>query len=159
MCATEAQFHQRLFLFYEFTIMRPLFQMWTSAMFKAPVSTTAITWLVPSCASVTGATNWHKTWFPVKVTTQFLKHAFVPGSCGTTLMCNMLCLSLFHIPPPDIDECSFSSYMCQYKCVNSPGSYSCECPEGYQLQGNRLCQGTAVLLFSSPFSCLQSLLL
>lgn len=46
----------------------------------------------------------------------------------------------------DIDECSFSSYMCQYQCVNTPGSYSCECPEGYQLQGNRLCQGTAPIL-------------
>lgn len=35
--------------------------------------------------------------------------------------------------------------MCQYQCINSPGSYSCECPEGYQLQGNRLCQGIASL--------------
>ena len=48
----------------------------------------------------------------------------------------------------DIDECSFSSYMCQYQCINSPGSYSCECPDGYQLQGNRLCQGTALLPFA-----------
>lgn len=61
-------------------------------------------------------------------------------------------LSLFvHIFCTDIDECSFSSYMCQYQCINSPGSYSCECPEGYQLQGNRLCQGTAVLLLPLPF--------
>lgn len=53
----------------------------------------------------------------------------------------------------DIDECSFSSYMCQYQCINSPGSYSCECPDGYQLQGNRLCQGTTLLLFTfhQPF--------
>lgn len=56
-----------------------------------------------------------------------------------------------HIVCTDIDECSFSSYMCQYQCINSPGSYSCECPEGYQLQGNRLCQGTAVLLSPLPF--------
>lgn len=59
-----------------------------------------------------------------------------------------------HIFCADIDECSFSSYMCQYQCINNPGSYSCECPEGYQLQGNRLCQGTAVLLFPLPFPLL-----
>lgn len=60
------------------------------------------------------------------------------------LISMFVCLCIFCT---DIDECSFSSYMCQYQCINSPGSYSCECPEGYQLQGNRLCQGTAVLLF------------
>lgn len=53
-----------------------------------------------------------------------------------------------HIFCTDIDECSFSSYMCQYQCINSLGSYSCECPEGYQLQGNRLCQGTSVIFLS-----------
>lgn len=51
------------------------------------------------------------------------------------------CLCIFCT---DIDECSFSSYMCQYQCINTPGSYFCECPEGYQLQGNRLCQGIPV---------------
>lgn len=47
----------------------------------------------------------------------------------------------------DIDECSFPGYTCQYQCVNTPGSYYCECPEGYLLQGNRLCQGTVPILF------------
>ncbi|CAG14115.1 unnamed protein product, partial [Tetraodon nigroviridis] len=42
---------------------------------------------------------------------------------------------------PDIDECSYSSYLCQHRCVNEPGKFSCVCPEGYQLQGTRLCQG------------------
>lgn len=41
----------------------------------------------------------------------------------------------------DIDECSYSSYLCQFQCVNEPGKFSCMCPEGYQLQGSRLCQG------------------
>ncbi|CAB1344754.1 unnamed protein product [Coregonus sp. 'balchen'] len=40
----------------------------------------------------------------------------------------------------DIDECAFSSYMCQWQCVNQPGGYVCACPEGYQLQDNRMCQ-------------------
>lgn len=40
----------------------------------------------------------------------------------------------------DMDECVMSSYVCQWQCVNQPGSYSCICPEGYQLQGARMCQ-------------------
>lgn len=42
----------------------------------------------------------------------------------------------------DIDECSYSSYLCQYRCVNEPGRFSCHCPQGYQLLATRLCQGT-----------------
>lgn len=44
--------------------------------------------------------------------------------------------------PSDIDECSYSSYLCQYRCVNEPGRFSCHCPQGYQLLATRLCQGT-----------------
>ncbi|EDM12496.1 EGF-containing fibulin-like extracellular matrix protein 2, isoform CRA_a [Rattus norvegicus] len=40
----------------------------------------------------------------------------------------------------DIDECSYSSYLCQYRCVNEPGRFSCHCPQGYQLLATRLCQ-------------------
>ncbi|KAI3352708.1 hypothetical protein L3Q82_020177 [Scortum barcoo] len=40
----------------------------------------------------------------------------------------------------DVDECVLSSYMCQWQCINQPGSYSCICPEGYELQGTRVCQ-------------------
>lgn len=42
--------------------------------------------------------------------------------------------------PSDIDECSYSSYLCQYRCVNEPGRFSCHCPQGYQLLATRLCQ-------------------
>lgn len=42
----------------------------------------------------------------------------------------------------DIDECSYSSYLCQYQCVNEHGKFSCVCPDGYQLLGTRLCQGS-----------------
>ncbi|XP_038570652.1 EGF-containing fibulin-like extracellular matrix protein 1 [Micropterus salmoides] len=40
----------------------------------------------------------------------------------------------------DLDECLQSSYICQWRCVNQPGSYSCVCPEGYQVQGTHMCQ-------------------
>lgn len=50
----------------------------------------------------------------------------------------------------DIDECSYSSYLCQYQCVNEPGKFSCVCPEGYQLQGTRLCQGKYTRLHFLP---------
>lgn len=128
---------------------------------KAPVITTATTWLAPSFASVTKATSWLKTRSPAKVHT----HAHYVHKCNhphantfpvvnahwlQSLTCSTHCLLLcVHVFCADIDECGLSSYMCQYQCVNNPGSYSCECPQGYQLQANRLCQGMAVHPFPS----------
>lgn len=41
----------------------------------------------------------------------------------------------------DMDECSFSEFLCQHECVNGPGSYYCICPSGYNLlDDNRSCQ-------------------
>lgn len=66
----------------------------------------------------------------------------LPSSCSTLLpTAGKTCLYV----PSDIDECSFSSYLCQFQCVNEPGKFSCVCPEGYQLQGTRTCQGNAGL--------------
>lgn len=45
----------------------------------------------------------------------------------------------------DMDECSFSEFLCQHECVNQPGSYFCSCPPGYVLlEDNRSCQGKTV---------------
>ncbi|TRY94562.1 hypothetical protein DNTS_024379 [Danionella cerebrum] len=41
---------------------------------------------------------------------------------------------------PYINECEISNYICQSTCVNEPGGFHCECPDGYQLQGQRMCQ-------------------
>ena len=43
----------------------------------------------------------------------------------------------------DIDECESSGHGCQQVCVNTPGSYHCECEIGYLLTGDGLtCEGT-----------------
>ncbi len=62
----------------------------------------------------------------------------------TTVMSNILSFCEFHSHScfPDINECEFSNYICQFQCVNQPGGYQCVCPDGYQLQGTRMCQGT-----------------
>ena len=43
--------------------------------------------------------------------------------------------------PTDIDECSILS-LCDQLCVNTIGSFHCDCAEGYQLFATFFCQGT-----------------
>ena len=42
----------------------------------------------------------------------------------------------------DIDECTTGTHNCtqNQQCVNSPGSFVCECISGYELL-NELCEG------------------
>lgn len=57
----------------------------------------------------------------------------------------MIINSRCNLSPPDMDECSFSEFLCQHECVNQPGTYFCSCPPGYiLLDDNRSCQGKAV---------------
>lgn len=41
----------------------------------------------------------------------------------------------------DLDECSMITNLCQYHCVNTPGSYKCICPAGFSLERGRQCLG------------------
>lgn len=42
----------------------------------------------------------------------------------------------------DIDECSDGSHDCEQMCINTPGSFTCSCDEGYEaLKNGRSCVG------------------
>ena len=47
----------------------------------------------------------------------------------------MLNTTMFNI---DVNECAFENGGCQHDCVNTGGSYSCMCYEGYVLQNDRV---------------------
>ena len=51
----------------------------------------------------------------------------------------------------DIDECSRSQNRCPHKCVNTPGSFRCECPKGYYIpeRDPYKCLGESPLTLSS----------
>ncbi|XP_066302866.1 von Willebrand factor D and EGF domain-containing protein-like [Branchiostoma lanceolatum] len=43
----------------------------------------------------------------------------------------------------DIDECLVTNHGCENDCENTPGSYTCSCPEGFELKDDRrTCQDT-----------------
>ena len=46
--------------------------------------------------------------------------------------------STFH---SDINECAVNNGGCQHSCVNTDGSFSCECLPGYSLVNNTNCSG------------------
>lgn len=39
------------------------------------------------------------------------------------------------------DECKENNGGCSQRCVDTPGSYYCECQPGYRLMDNRTCDG------------------
>lgn len=41
----------------------------------------------------------------------------------------------------DINECDSFNGGCEYTCENTPGSYICSCPLGYNLRPNGGCEG------------------
>uniref|UniRef100_A0A7E4UTJ4 Hemicentin-1 n=1 Tax=Panagrellus redivivus TaxID=6233 RepID=A0A7E4UTJ4_PANRE len=53
----------------------------------------------------------------------------------------------------DIGECEFDA-PCEYKCTNLPGSYECECPDGYIVGPTGLCEDIDECKFDDV--CLES---
>ena len=46
--------------------------------------------------------------------------------------------------PADINECLDNNGGCAHNCINTPGSYNCECNRGYELLPDEYgCQGKA----------------
>ena len=64
--------------------------------------------------------------------------------CSTvaTNVCSFLCAICIHVSVsfPDINECT-SIMPCSHICHNVPGSFVCECREGYDLVGSVDCEG------------------
>ena len=47
---------------------------------------------------------------------------------------------------PDIDECAEGSDRCHQKCINTVGSYDCQCLLGYKENADGYsCQGRAIV--------------
>ena len=43
----------------------------------------------------------------------------------------------------DIDECVLDQDICQHTCINTVGSYYCDCEKGYELRDDmKTCKGT-----------------
>ncbi|KAB0377651.1 hypothetical protein FD755_012095 [Muntiacus reevesi] len=70
-------------------------------------------------------------------------------------------------PRPDVDECQVHNGGCQHRCVNTPGSYFCECKPGFRLHtdgrtclainscavGNGGCQHNCIQLTVTQHRC------
>ena len=47
----------------------------------------------------------------------------------------------------DINECDTDNGGCEHNCTNTPGSYQCQCREGYETNNNgRNCTGIMRLI-------------
>jgi len=47
----------------------------------------------------------------------------------------------------DDNECLHPSHGCQQMCINLPGTYTCQCHEGYRLNSDKhACDGMSSLL-------------
>lgn len=51
----------------------------------------------------------------------------------TYVLCSVL--------PPDVNECLNQTVCGRGRCVNTEGSYRCNCFQGYKLSANNVCQG------------------
>ena len=54
----------------------------------------------------------------------------------------------------DVDECLSSP--CPVECINSPGSFTCLCPFGYEFNDN-VCKGNTCKNPNSDFACFSEL--
>ena len=56
--------------------------------------------------------------------------------------------AIFHII--EINECQVDNGHCYHRCINTAGSYYCECKAGYQLQPDKhRCTGNIYIYLNS----------
>lgn len=68
------------------------------------------------------------------------------GQIALISLPSVSCLPLFLSLPADIDECQVHNGGCQHRCVNTRGSYYCECHPGSRLHvDGRTCLGEEVI--------------
>ena len=52
------------------------------------------------------------------------------------------CNRLFLICTLDVNECAIANGGCEHECINTEGSFYCDCRDGYMLESNnRTCEG------------------
>ena len=60
---------------------------------------------------------------------------------------DIMCVINFYYVVPDIDECALDTDGCEQGCINTPGSFQCDCSEGYLLNANGFtCDGGNIIL-------------
>ena len=58
------------------------------------------------------------------------------------MQCFNLCTTYLIIFCIDVDECQNDNGGCEHTCINTPGSYLCECDNGYSLaEDGHMCSG------------------
>ena len=56
---------------------------------------------------------------------------------------NNLSIYMYKYTSADVNECNRNNGRCHHICVNTEGSYECQCIRGYRLSSNgRTCRGT-----------------
>ena len=88
-------------------------------------------------------------------------NALCPASCIEILFACPACMeigvasmryaksyavSLIVFVDADVDECGEGSHDCSQICVNTPGSYYCNCQRGFQLVNDTHCEGICVFV-------------
>ena len=75
------------------------------------------------------------------------KEINIDSMLGHEIMDDFLMLN-FTILLIDIDECAVDNGGCDHICVNKPGSFECQCKEGYLLgDDGKTCTGNKLQIF------------